>query len=147
VIDYLLLRAAYSYNHFHYGSFIKGTNDFSGKTVPSVPANTFSFLADVHFRNGIYSQTTYYSASRIFLNDANTAIANAYHLLGWRLGWKKDLKQRYRLNFYAGADNLLDEKYSLGNDINAAAGRFYNAAPRRNYYIGILIQWRKKVSE
>ncbi len=146
-IDYLLLRAAFSYNHFRYGSFIRGINDFSGKTVPSVPANTFSLLADVHFNNGIYSQATYYSASRIFLNDANTASANAYHLLGWRLGWKKDLKQRYRLNFYAGADNLLDEKYSLGNDINAAANRFYNAAPRRNYYVGVYFQWRKNLSE
>lgn len=144
VIDYLLLRAAYSYNHFRYGSFIKGANDFSGKTVPSVPANTFSLIADVHFKNGVYSQATYYAASRIFLNDANTATANAYHLLGWRLGWKKDLQQRYRLTIYAGADNLLDETYSLGNDINAAANRFYNAAPRRNYYAGVSFQWIKK---
>ncbi len=144
VIDYLLLRAAYSYNHFRYGSFIKGTDDFSGNTVPSVPANIFSLLADIHFKTGIYSQATYYSASKIFLNDANTATAGAYHLLGWRLGWKKDLQQRYRLNFYAGADNLLDEKYSLGNDINAAANRYYNAAPRRNYYVGVAFQWLKK---
>jgi len=66
--------------------------------------------------------------------------------LGWRLGWKKTLKKKnksdsYRVNFYAGADNLLDENYSLGNDINAAANRFYNAAPGRNYYIGLSFQW------
>jgi iron complex outermembrane receptor protein len=42
-----------------------------------------------------------------------------------------------------GADNLLDEVYSLGNDINAAANRFYNAAPRRNYYVGLFFQWIK----
>jgi iron complex outermembrane receptor protein len=140
-IDHYRINAAYTYNHFRYGIFIKGTDDFSGKTVPSVPANTFSLLADIQSGYGLYSNATYYIASKIFLNDANTAVAHAYHLLGWRLGWKKTWMKKYKLNFYAGADNLLDENYSLGNDINAAANRFYNAAPRRNYYVGLSFQW------
>jgi len=143
-IDYLSIRAGYTYNHFRYGYFVKGADDFSGKTVPSVPANTFSVLTDIQCKNGLYSNITYYAASKIFLNDANTASAEAYHLLGWRLGWKKTMKKKYKLNFYAGVDNLLDETYSLGNDINAAANRFYNAAPRRNYYIGLALQWIKR---
>ena len=84
-----------------------------------------------------------YDYALIYLNDANSAAANAYHLLGARLGWKKQTKKMkdhsYRFNFYAGADNLLNEQYSLGNDINAAGGRYYNTAPRRNYYAGISI--------
>ncbi len=135
-----IINVAYTYNHFRYGSFIKGVNDFSGKTVPSVPANTLSALADVQFKNGIYSNITYYSASKIFLNDANTATAEPYHLLGFRTGWKKILQSKYKINFYAGVDNLLNEIYSLGNDINAAANRFYNASPTRNYYVGLSFQ-------
>ena len=71
------------------------------------------------------------------MNDANTASAEGYDLLGVRLGWRKAWQERRRLNFYVGVDNLLDEKYSLGNDINAAGGRYYNAAPERNYYVGL----------
>jgi len=142
-IDYFQLRADYTYNHFRYGSFIKGTNDFSGKIVPSVPSHTLSFMADLQSKNGIYTSITYYSASKIFLTDANTSSADAYHLLGWRLGWGKIMKKKYKLNLYAGADNMLDETYSLGNDINAAANRFYNAAPQRNYYVGISFQYIK----
>ena len=41
-----------------------------------------------------------------------------------------------RLNFYVGAENLLNERYSLGNDINALGGRYYNAAPARNFFTG-----------
>jgi iron complex outermembrane receptor protein len=142
-IDYYRINSSYTYNHFRYGSFIKGTDNFSGKTVPSVPSNTLSLLGDVQLKKGFYSNITYYAASKIFLNDANTATAEAYQLLGWRLGFKKTVKKKNKLNFYAGADNLLDEMYSLGNDINAAANRFYNAAPGRNYYVGVSFQWIK----
>lgn len=144
LVDYALLQGAYTYNHFRYGSFEKGTDDFSGKEVPSVPSNVFSLLGDLQFRNGIYLNTTYYAASRIYLNDANTASTDAYHLLGARVGFKKTFHRQYKLNFYAGADNLLDEQYSLGTDINAAGGRYYNAAPGRNYYLGVALQWIKR---
>lgn len=143
VFDYYRLNAAYTFNHFRYGTFIKGSDDFSGKTVPSVPANTFSLLADVQLKNGVYTNLTIYTASKIFLNDANSFFADAYQITGWRIGWKKAFQKKYKLNFYAGVDNLLNETYSLGNDINAAANRFYNAAPGRNYYFGISLQWIK----
>jgi iron complex outermembrane recepter protein len=145
-LSYILLQGAYTYNHFRYGSFAKGTDDFTGNEVPSVPSDIFSTLADVQLKNGIYLNTTYYAASKIYLNDANTASTGAYHLLGARVGFKKIFHHQYKLNFYAGADNLLDEKYSLGTDINAAGGRYYNAAPRRNYYAGIALQWLKRKS-
>ena len=116
-------------NHFRYGSFIKGTDDFSGKNVPSVPCSVFSLLADVQTEAGFYLNASYYAASSIYMNDANSAKAEPYHLLGCKLGWNKKPKGPWRLNIYAGIDNLLDETYSLGNDINAAANRFYNAAP------------------
>jgi iron complex outermembrane receptor protein len=38
---------------------------------------------------------------------------------------------------FVGANNLLNEIYSLGNDINAAGGRYFNAAPALNYYAGL----------
>lgn len=146
-IDYLQVNTSYTCNHFRYGNFIKGSENFSGKVVPSVPSNIFSMIADIQFKHGLYSNITYYAASKIFLNDANTYAASEYHLLNWRLGWRKSLKKKYKLNLYAGADNLLNEHYSLGNDINAAANRFYNAAPQRNYYVGLSLQWIKPATK
>lgn len=143
-IDYITFSTDYTFNHFRYGNFIQGTADYTGNTIPSVPANTFSLIADISFRNGFYFSSTYYSASTIFLNDANTAVSNAYHLLGIKTGWRKTFQKKYRFNIYAGADNLLNETYSLGNDINAQANRFYNAAPGRNYFIGLSFQYLSK---
>jgi len=143
ILESFILNSSWTLNHFRYGNFVKGADNFSGKTIPSVPARTYSLLADMQFRKGFYSQATYYAASLIYLNDANTAAAAAYHLLGWRIGWKNTWRKKYRLGIYAGADNLLDEKYSLGNDINAAGGRYYNTAAPRNFYAGILLEWIK----
>jgi iron complex outermembrane receptor protein len=63
--------------------------------------------------------------------------------LGARLGYKKQFKKKIGAEIFAGADNLFDTKYSLGNDINAAVGRYYNAAPGRNYYAGIMLRFNK----
>ncbi len=133
----LVLQADLTLNQFRYRDYEKDNQDYSGNRVPSVPARSFSFLADLSGAAGWYSQLTYYAASSIFLNDANSAKAGAYHLLGWRLGWKTTQSAKNRWNLYVGVDNLLNEGYSLGNDINAAAGRYYNAAAGRNYYAGI----------
>ena len=108
-----------------------------------MPKNIIAVLADVQFKKGIYFNSTWYYADKIFLDDANAVSADAYHLIGCRVGWKVNLKTNNKLNFYFGVDNLLNETYSLGNDINAAGGRYYNAAPAKNYYAGIAFEWSK----
>jgi iron complex outermembrane receptor protein len=45
----------------------------------------------------------------------------------------------WNLEIFAGVDNLLDATYSLGNDLNAFAGRFYQPAPTRNGYGGVKV--------
>ncbi|MGN6293610.1 MAG: TonB-dependent receptor [Chitinophagaceae bacterium] len=144
VVDYITINLDYTYSHFRYGSFIKGTDDFTGKQVPSVPNGALAAMADLQLKNGLYLNANLYASSRIFLNDANTATASSYQLLGSRIGWKRTGVSKTRYSIYAGVDNLLDEVYSLGNDINAAGERYYNAAPARNYYAGISFQLNAK---
>ena len=78
--------------------------------------------------------------SSIFLNDANSISADAYHLVLLKAGCTIINHTNFRLGLSAGADNLLNEKYSLGNDLNAAGGRYFNAAMPRNYF-GKLELW------
>lgn len=137
LFDYFIARPAYTWHHFRYHRFEKNGEDFSGNALPSVPAHSFSLLLDLHLQHGFYLSLTGYTASSAFLNDANTAKQESYTLMGGRLGWKKQAGKKTGLHFYLGADNLFDESYSLGNDINAAAGRYFNAAPGRNFYAGI----------
>ena len=60
------------------------------------------------------------------------------NLTGVRAGWRKPISKKINLDVFAGVDNLFDVQYSLGNDINAAANRFYNAAAGVNYFAGVV---------
>lgn len=139
-VDYALSNIGYTLSLFNYGYFMKDDDDFTGNTVPGVPQHCFSYSGNIFFKNGLHAHATFYAASEMFLNDANTASAKQYSLLGGRLGWKRSLGKRVKGDIYVGADNLLDQVYSLGNDINAAGGRYYNLAPGRNYFAGIVLQ-------
>ena len=147
-VSYLLLQrnsfintariwVSYTWNNFTYTDFKQLTNDYSGKKLPSVAKNTVASGLDISTRPGIYINLTYYYSDPIPLNDANSEFASSYNLLGSRIGWRKELKKKTRFELFAGIDNAFDVTYSLGNDINAAGGRYYNAAPGRNYYGGI----------
>jgi iron complex outermembrane receptor protein len=58
--------------------------------------------------------------------------------MGFRKSWST-----FSIDLFAGIDNALDEKYSLGNDLNAIGGRYYNAAPSINFYSGVKIGFGK----
>jgi iron complex outermembrane recepter protein len=134
---------SYTFNDFQYNDFKQLNTDFSGKRMPSVAKHTLAAGIDLTTAFGLYTNITYYYSDPIPLNDANTDFASSYNLLGGRMGYKKIFKQ-LALDIFAGADNLFNMHYSLGNDINAAAGRYYNAAPGINYFVGVHFQFIKK---
>lgn len=136
------LWISHTWNDFYYADFRKDTVSFSGNQLPGVARNTVVAGADLAVKRGFYTHLTWFYSSRIALNDANTEYAAAYHLLGGRLGWKTRLKNKWVIDLFAGADNLFDERYSLGNDINPMGSpRYYNAAAGRNYFAGASLQW------
>jgi len=127
----------YTWNDFHYKDFKQVSTDYSGNRMPGVARQTVVAGLDIASRHGVYLSMTYTYTDPIILNDANTDFANSYNLLGARAGYKKLFIRKIRLEIFAGVDNIFNVKYSLGNDINAAAGRYYNAAPGINFYAGI----------
>jgi iron complex outermembrane receptor protein len=62
-------------------------------------------------------------------------------LIGAKIGFEHWFKNKIRIKAFAGVENLFDERYSLGNDINGFGGRYYNAAAGRNYYAGVVLQF------
>ena len=83
---------------------------------------------DINTAAGIYFNANMNFTSSIPLTDANDVYADSYKLMQLKLGYKNQFN-KILLDFYFGIDNLLNEKYSLGNDLNAVGGRYFNAAP------------------
>ena len=93
-------------------------------------------MLDLNTKTGIYLNANFNFTSSIPLTDANDVYAGSYNLLQLKVGFKKHLGKT-TFDFYAGADNILNETYSLGNDLNALGGRYFNPAPKRNYFVGV----------
>lgn len=126
---------------FRFGDYRVGNDDFTGNKLTGVPASTVVSSLRIQLPQHLDVYMVHHYTSSIPLNDANTAFADAYHLLQAKISWEKNAGRRLTLSAFAGADNLLNQRYSLGNDINAFGGRFFNPAAPRNFYGGIALRY------
>ncbi|WP_432711820.1 TonB-dependent receptor [Pedobacter sp.] len=137
----LQLKNALTLSRFKFSNYQDQANDYTGNKLTGVPSNTIWSSADLQFNKGWYLFVQHNYTSSIPLNDANSVKASAYHLLQGKIGWKNLKMAKVPVEVFVGADNLLNQKYSLGNDLNAAGGRYFNAAARRNFYAGLLMKF------
>ncbi|AWW00673.1 TonB-dependent receptor [Arcticibacterium luteifluviistationis] len=121
---------------YEYLEFSDNENIFDGNLIPSVPKKTFNFSVDYAHSSGIFWNNNLNYTDKIPLNNANTVYSEEYFLLNSRIGWQKKIDS-WHLKLYAGGENLLDQDYSLGNDINAFGSRYYNPSPKRNWNGGV----------
>jgi len=135
------IQLSYTGYRFRFVDYQKGDNDFSGNKLTGVAPNTLAGVVDLGFRKGVYTNVTWLWSDEIPLTDDNLVNANAFHNFGLRTGWKQELSMgKLNIELFAGVDNLLDQQFSLGNDLNAFGGRLYQPAPGRNYYGGLKIR-------
>ncbi|MEO6950074.1 MAG: TonB-dependent receptor plug domain-containing protein [Ginsengibacter sp.] len=142
-VNYSKVFISHTWNHFRYKEYIQSGKDYSGNAMPGVAAQTISSGLDISTKPGIYANISYFYGGRIALNDLNDSYATPYNLLGIKIGYNIHLKKKSQLQIFAGGQNILNENYSLGNDINAAGGRYYNAAPGINFYGGLSLAFSK----
>lgn len=131
---------SYTFNDYTFNNYVKDGTSFDGNDLTGVARNIGVAGIDAMLTFGFYANINYTYTDRIPLNDANTEYADSYSLLAGRAGFRKAWKN-FSLDIFGGVDNALDEKYSLGNDLNAIGGRYYNAAPGINYFGGIKTGW------
>jgi iron complex outermembrane receptor protein len=131
----LYIWSSYAWQHYRFADYRQDAAVFSGNAVTGVPQHGWVTGADIRFRRGWYLNLSLNCTSRLPLTDANNVYADAWHLLQCKFGYRPS----GYWHFFAGMDNILNEVYSLGNDINAAGYRFYNPAPGRNVFAGVMV--------
>jgi iron complex outermembrane receptor protein len=83
------LWLSHTWHDFEYKDFKQVTNDFSGKKLPAEAPHTIATGFDFVMNNGLSALLTYYYSDKLPLNDANTAFAKQYNLVGLKLGYEK----------------------------------------------------------
>ncbi|MCX2742026.1 TonB-dependent receptor [Pontibacter anaerobius] len=140
-LSLLKVWTSYTFSHFRFDEYQQDENDYSGNELTGVAPHTATAGLDLNTRFGLYLHLTANYSDEVPLNDENTIYADNYLVAGARLGVKKRLGQHFGLEVFSGVDNVTDKKYSLGNDLNAFGGRFFQPAPGRNYYGGLSLKY------
>jgi iron complex outermembrane receptor protein len=122
---------------YRFRDYQQGSADLSNNRIPGVAPVTVIAGFDVETRPGLYAHLTYQYLNAFPLNDAGTVQSDPTRLLQATLGYRLTWRQRWTVDLYGSGDNLLNQLYSLGYDLNAIGNRYYNAAPTRNGLAGL----------
>jgi iron complex outermembrane receptor protein len=126
---------------YFFRDYADATTNYSGNPLTGVPHDVLVSSLQVKVPANVYVFVQHNYTASIPLNDAHTVFAPKYHLLQAKAGWACTLTAKTKLEIYAGADNLLNTHYSLGNDLNAVGSRYFNPSPLRNYFAGFNVMF------
>lgn len=141
--DKNLLKAwiSASWFDFRYRNEEVTGKDYSGNKLPGTSPFTFVGGLDYNLNKRLAVHFTDTYNDRIPLDDANDVFAASYNLMDFRIDYNTHISRKLNLTLLGGINNLLNEKYSLGDDINVTGGRYYNAAPGRNFYVSAIFKF------
>jgi iron complex outermembrane receptor protein len=131
---------AYTLSDLRFVEFATDAGRFDGNRIPGVPRH-LGRAAVGAARGPVSVDLEARAASFMWADDANTARAD-----GW---WVADVVARVDvpigrslLRPTAGIENLFDRNYVGAVAVNGAAGRYYEPAPRRTFYLGMAVSGR-----
>jgi iron complex outermembrane receptor protein len=136
----LQVRSSYTYSKFRFQDFANGNNNYSGNKLTGVPEHAVVSSAELTFKKNFFFFAQHSYTASIPLNDANTVEAKSYHLTELKAGSRNIRFGKTSTELFSGVNNLFNANYSLGNDLNAANGRYFNAAAKINFYVGFSIK-------
>jgi iron complex outermembrane receptor protein len=125
----LSLRAAYSYSHFRYVSYVVGTTSFDGNRIPGVPEHAVAATAALHAGSFTLSGTADV-ATAVDVDDANSAQAEGRTLLGLALSNTMRVAG-VRVSPLVALQNLANVRSVGSVSVNATGGKYFEPAPGR----------------
>ncbi len=139
--DVLSGQASYSYTDAEFEDYVLNPGqvdeaDFSGNKVPGLSPTQLRASLRASASDWYVEAGAEYS-DEVPVNDANDqAFADAYTLLGIRVGASALPLGGIQISPFAGIQNLTDETYVSSVAVNAFGRRFYEPGPGRTFYVG-----------
>jgi len=129
--DEARLRLAYTFARYRF----LDDPDFEGNDIPGAPEHYLQ--AEVQYRHpsgfSLAPKVEWVPGS-YFINSANTASNDGWTTIGLRAEYGFD---RLGLTAFAAGENLTDTRYSASVQVDNAAGRSFEPADGRGFYLGL----------
>lgn len=139
--DSLQATFAYTYSDFKFDRFVDDSGVFNGNVIPGTAKHVL--FGELSYRNarGLFAALDVLHVDDQYVNNANTAVNDAYTLTNLRVGYEYTTGALI-VTPYVGVQNLFDETYNANVRVNDALGRFFEPGPRRNGFAGVSVNWR-----
>lgn len=140
IFNYFKFRFSGSFYQFTFEDYRQNDNDFSGNDLTGVPRTTVNSLINFILFKKLSVDYSHFYTSKIPLNDANSVWSEPSVVgnIQFRFPFELD---RTRLNIFLQIQNLYNEDYVSGFDINAFGNRYYNPAAKRNFVFGVKVNF------
>lgn len=129
--------------------FVDEGEDYSGKHLPGIPGTILHVSAFNTIKN-FDTRLQYRYTGAQWLTDGNEEAYGGYHLLNFRLSWKKGFTTiPFALEVYGGIKNILDTHYASMLLVNAPAfgsnsPRYYYPGLPRQFFGGFVLSFLSK---
>ena len=131
----------YTWSDFTFDSFRdRSGNSFDGNKIPGVPDNEFHIELSYQHPAGFYASWDLLHADSFYADNANTVKSGAYNVANLRAGFVQQRNQ-WEISPFIGVNNMFAEDYFDNIRLNASFGRYFEPAPKRNFYGGIGVRY------
>lgn len=131
--------AAYTWSDFSFDEFREpGGAVFDGNRIPGIPEHLANLALEWSHASGFFAGWDLLYAGSFYADNANSVKTGDYLVSNLRGGLRWQA-QGWNLEPFVGINNLFDEQYMSNIRLNAAFGRYYEPAPGRNLYGGIVL--------
>ena len=133
----------YTYADYTFKEFVEDDIDYSGNQLTgSAPHLLTSGLRWTNSK--FYGSIIYRFVDAMPMRDDNSVYSDAYQIVNLKTGYQYSFSKKWLVDFFAGVNNIFNEKYASMILINA--GSFGGNAPRyfypglpRNFYAGFKV--------
>ena len=132
----LSLNHQYTGHFFSFSELERNGQDLSGNQLTGVSPHVLYNQLKLEWPFSLQFYISHSYADRLPLNDENTVYQNSRNTFSAMAVGSFALTDNLAIQIQGGVDNITDEIYSLGNDLNAFGGRYYQPAPSRNWFLG-----------
>jgi iron complex outermembrane receptor protein len=130
---------SYTYSDFTFEEFVdENGNDVAGAELPGLPQH-FGY-AGLSYRtdDGLLARLESVYSGSLYADSANTTEVDSYVVTNFRTS-NEYQSGNWLIRPYFGINNIFNERYFSNIRINAFGGRFYEPAPDRNVYLGVVV--------